>query len=432
MRCYNVLTSLGYHTFDIFLRLTFEEAMGLFKAFQKYEDVRIRPIGKDEKKAYALPKGYIVEYISKNKGITWYVRFNDKLSAIMERYPKNDEEPTPYSVRAKINPKILIGIRDYLTAANSNYLEDVESQFNIEAARISPILRKFEHYSMNRTDYCLNADLVELKIGCSSKQMMVLIKRGNIPKHFTEWTEYNDKSHRKEANKDAFYLHNDSLTINCYLKHEQLLSVFPNCPDLENSRNLIRFEVQCKYPKIYSLAKNNRYNSKLYKSMSDDELFNEIQYGQIITNPIDVILSDAVAFDIVRKYFRRVIGYGDYYSLDVAKKRILSVNCHHKVQDRLIETLILVNRCRSIAKAKATLHGENLEIFKRSLKHLGGIGINPVTIPREWGIPHIPNLFDAYERIIEDEQYEIKLKEMHAEIMKNCDKKKSKKKKSKR
>jgi hypothetical protein len=417
-----MLTSLGFHTFTIFKRLTYSEAIELYKTFQEYSDLRVRPAGKNEGDTY--PKGYIAEYIGLNKGITWYIRFDDKLSEIMEKYPKKDQEPTPYSIRATINPKVLIGIRDYLTAASSYFLDDVENQFNIEAAKISPVLGRFEDYSMNRVDYCLNTDLAELKTGCSPPQMMALIRRGNIPKCFTEWAEYNDKSHRKEANKDTFYLQSNSLTINCYLKYEQLLEEFPDCPGLEDSRNLIRFEVQCKYPKVYSLAKKDRYNSGLYKSMSEEELWDELQYGRIITNPPDVMLSDSVASDIVRKYFDKVIGNGDYYSLEIAKKKVQSENCRQKVRDRLIRALSLVNRYRGIAKAKTALHGEELENFKRSLKGLRRIGINPVTIPRKWGIPHIRNLFDAYLDKIADEQakerYEQWNRECFEEYIKDC------------
>ncbi|MEA4835815.1 MAG: hypothetical protein VB133_11840 [Anaeromusa sp.] len=426
-----MLTSLGFHTFAIFLRLTYSEAVRLYRDFQNCEDVRIRPIGRDEKSPSAFPKGYIVEYIEKSRGIIWYVRFSDELSQYMQpsldhNNPKYQQEPRPYSVRATINPKILVGIRDYLTAANSDNLEEVESRFNEEAAKISPVLAAFEAYSMNRTDYCLNADLVELKIGCSARQMMTLIKRGDIPNHLTEWKQYDDKEHRKKPNRNALYLQNDSLTINCYLKHEQLLAEFPECPDLADSQNLIRFELQCKYPKVYSLAKGNRYNSKMYKSMSDDEHWEVNFHGQLITNPIDVLLSESIALEVVRKYFNQVVGKGDYYSLDYARKKIQLTNCQQKVKDRLISVLGLVNCCRSISKARASLQGKEEKKFGRSLKELAGMGINPVTIPREWGIQHIPNLFETYINKLSYERITDQIEQWDHNILKdyinNCNK----------
>lgn len=424
MRQYNMITSLGFHTFTIFLRLTYSQALSLYKDFQRCKEVRIRPIGKNEKNPSAFPKGYMVEYISKSKGITWYIRFSEGISQYMQpsldsNNPRYQKEATPYSVRATINPKILIKIRDYLAAANSDCLVDVEKRFNEEAVKISPILSTFESYSMNRIDYCLNIDLVELNIGCSAEQMMLLIKRGDIPRHFTEWTEYNEKSHRYEPNKDALYLQNESITINCYMKYKQLLVKYPDCPDLFASRNLIRFEVQCKYSKVYSLAKENRYNSRVYKSMSDDEIWENLLHGRLIMNPIDVLLDDSVAFNVVRKYFGQIIGEGDYYSLKIARKKIDSMNSHKKVKDRLSDALNLVNRCRSISKARALLQEKDLEVFKRSLKELSGMNINPVTIPREWKIAYIPNLFNTYLNKIAIEKFK---EQALNEYIKDCKK----------
>lgn len=62
----------------------------------------------------------------------------------------------------------------------------------------------------------------------------------------------------------------------------------------------------------------------------------------------------------------------------------------------MIDALVLVNRCRSLAKAKENLNGSELEAFKRTLKELSGLNINPVTIPKEWGYRYIPNLLYTY------------------------------------
>ena len=62
-----------------------------------------------------------------------------------------------------------------------------------------------------------------------------------------------------------------------------------------------------------------------------------------------------------------------------------------------------------IAKAKAGLYGKDLDDFRRSLRELADLGINPVTIPEEWGITYIPNLLDAYYDKISEEQAKEKL-----------------------
>jgi len=56
------------------------------------------------------------------------------------------------SMLGKINPKLLAGIIDYITAANEDYVKLAEERFNIEARKISPILGKFSGYKMKRID----------------------------------------------------------------------------------------------------------------------------------------------------------------------------------------------------------------------------------------------------------------------------------------
>ena len=75
---------------------------------------------------------------------------------------------------------------------------------------------------------------------------------------------------------------------------------------------------------------------------------------------------------------------------------IHSKHFHSQKEERLIRALKLVNDCRSITKAKAAYQGSDLVAFKRTLGDLASLGINPVTIPREWGIKHISNLLYAY------------------------------------
>ena len=65
-------------------------------------------------------------------------------------------------------------------------------------------------------------------------------------------------------------------------------------------------------------------------------------------------------------------------------------------EHRLIDALQFVNQCRSITKAKEAYQGNDLEYFNRTLKDLSSLGINPVTIPKEWGIGRIWSLLDTY------------------------------------
>ncbi len=387
-----VNSSLGNHTFTLFKTLTFEDAHSLKKDFYKYietGEIRIRPPGKIDssentfinKLNSTMPKYYNIEYTEKYKGISWILRISNNSPNFFNSAADEDK---PCSIKVKINPKVFTGIKDYVSAANAGYLNDVETLFNIEAKKISPILGEFSSYGLNRNDYCINFDLKELDIGCTPEQMIQLMKRSYCPEYFKEWTKYDKDSHRKKSNKYSLYLKNNSVDINCYYKYKELCEDFIDCPSIENSRFVIRFEVQCKYSKIYSM-------SKIIKNKSG------------AANVINEMLSDDVSSDIINKYFNRIIQKGDYYSLDMARNKVGLQHFKSKKENRLIDTLNLINECRGISKAKDKLQDGELEDFRRTLRELAEIGVNPVTIPKEWGIKQIPNLMNAYYRKIEDE-----------------------------
>jgi hypothetical protein len=292
---------------------------------------------------------------------------------------KKGEVDRPCSVKATINPKVLTDTDNYVLTSNELDLKKLIELFNQEAKRISPILRDFGSYSLNRIDYCINFDLEELRINSFPEVYMPFIRQGDIPYSYTEYSEYDDKSHRKKSDPDSFYLSNGSVDINCYDKHAQLRKKYKDNPNVnfDMARYLIRFEIQCKYSKIQYLQ----------KPIKDIENFEE---------KVRILLSDEVCTNQVTKYYSKTIGKGDYFTLNAARNKIISMNDSRNRRDRLIRDLEFVNQARGISKAKSLLTGHRLEDFKTSIKELGEIGINPVTIPRETGIKFLPNLMRVY------------------------------------
>lgn len=391
-------SSIGCHTANIFMKITVKEAALIYEDFMRYEKetggIRIRPIHTTKidsntdpfiKKLYSsLPKIHRIEYLCKNKGIRWELRRNTRSPAYITQ--KQSGEDKPCSIKAKINPKILSGETDYLSAATADCFEEVEVSFDIEAEKISSSLKNFNSYSYNRIDYCFNGDIQELKIGCTAEQMMKLIKRSNIPDGFIELKEYDKNSHRAKAYKHSFYLKNNSVVINCYGKNAQLKQQYPDNICLEDSRDLIRFEVQCKYPKVYAIS------SKIEK-----------RAGGSHSILMKEMISDKVCRDTIEKYFHKIVRKGNYFTLDGARWMVEAYHFRRDKEERLIEVLEFISECRGIAKAKDKFRGEELKEFKRSLKDLDEIFVNPVTIPRNWGIDYIPNLLQAYDNTIFDE-----------------------------
>lgn len=358
-------TSIGYHTFTIFKSLTKIEFGALLKHFKDYSKKNkqsIKIFTTDNRK-----KNYVIRYYNENVGFCWEMRCLDYY-----------QEFKAYTVEATINPRIMIDSDDYITAASEDCLDIIQSKFNNEARKISTLLGELSSYNFNRIDYCINFDLEELGIDISPSEFMKLIKRSNIPNNFTEWTKRDPLSHRNKTDPNTFYLKSNSVVINCYGKHHQLMNTFPECPSLEGAKNIIRFEVQCKYKKIYSM-------SRKYRNASEE--------GGIMLS----LLDDSVSCEIIKKYYAKTIGYGDYYTLKKAKKIIKQYNFKPDKEKSLIETLELINKCRSVVKARENIPGDkNKKNFNRRLKELSGIGINPVTIPKSIDRGNIQNLLELY------------------------------------
>lgn len=402
-------SSLGFHTITLIQYLEVKEFRRLIQYFLKYREATklIEIFQVDGKGNYSiykpssnsllLPIHLVIKYRDKeDRGIKWETKCNYW----------NDEFKS-YSVEATINPKILGGIHDYITAATYNDMEGAITSFNLEAKRISPLLKSFDYYSINRIDYCINFDLNELTPGCTHNQIIDLIRRADIPPNYKERTKYDDTAHRKKSEPGSFYLINSSATINCYSKLVSLQdrskkreskgrSPIPQAI-LDSAHGIIRFEVQCMYHKIYTLSKraeasgNHDYNK--YKSL----------------------LTHEMCVEAINDYFNKVIGKGDWYTRRDAIRIIESQHYNKQRENRLIDALQLVNQCRSLAKAKAIYQGRDLEAFKRTLKELSALNINPVTIPKEWGIKHIPNLLYTYYDKVQRENLDKEVEKLQSD-----------------
>lgn len=334
----------------------------------------------------------IVKLYKRDEGIEWRLR-----SDVWDESFRD----TVCVVGVKVNPKILGGVIDYITAANMCDMNVAIVNFNDISKRISPLLGTFENYVIRRVDYCVNFSLNELAPGCTCEQMMKVIKRANIPPHYTEWMSYDETAHRKKSKPGSFYLVCKSANINCYSKYMKLLEQSkeniakgypPVSPEImEAARDIIRFEVQYKYPRTYVLSRRIRTVDGRSKQPQEDKSH--------VINLYRDLLDRRTCEETVKAYYNKTIGSGDWFTLQAAIQKVESRGFNKQKENRLILALQEVSQCRSLASAKAKYQGSDLGAFKRTLKDLTDIGINPVTIPRDWGISRIPNLLGRYNAL---------------------------------
>lgn len=293
-------SSLGFHTMTLSTTLMMEkDVQQLFQDFRRYSSET------GAIKMYSDNHGNcIIKFHPNTRGIEWKIR-----RAGLER-----NKLCVDVVDVKINPKILSGVTDYITAAKFDDMERAISQFNTISKTISPLLGTFDEYSITRVDYCVNLYLPELydqhEKSCTDAQIMKLIKKSNIPPNYEEWMEYDTSEHRKKSRPSSFYLTCNSARLNCYSKFMQLKNQSdgnmkkgypPISPAiLDDARGIIRFEVQCGYHKTYALDKR------------------AIKAGNHKINKYEYILSPEVCRDIVNSFWNKSIGKGHWYSLKYA------------------------------------------------------------------------------------------------------------------
>ena len=371
------ITSLGYHTFSMLncveSHYELKEILNAFKSYSKETGlIKIHGFGKKTKyKKYDNTEfetytNYNIFFYNQQKyGVSWTLKFCN--------YSSNYR--FTYIIEARVNPKILIGTNDYITASSEGDFEQLQLCYNNLVKSISAEIPLFSEYTICRIDYCINADIKEMGYDCTAEELMELLKRSDVPYPLKKSQQYCHTSRRLKDYVNSFNLECNSYNINCYYKHYQLLNEHPENPAIEASKHVIRFEIQCKYLKVYNLKEAFRYAD----------------------NCTELILSDKMSDETVTKYFSKVIMLGDYYSLKMARKMVIERDFCTSKQERLLNTLELISTHKGIHKARQHLDDISAKSdFERSLKELVGMDINPVTIPRNWGYDYLPNLLKSY------------------------------------
>lgn len=388
------LTSSGYHTFSFYQSTSMDLYQEIESDFNRFFINNQNIMGRTPILSKKGNRTGWVYYYYKNKGIRWVLNS----STINQQFYW-------FGITSVINPKALLD-NDYIRAAQENDLERIEDIYNNEAQKISKSLYRFGECSVNRADYCINIDLKELGLPCNPEQMMYLIRQGNIPKNFQERLVYNKEQHRFTSEADCMYLKNKHVNVNYYWKYAQLHDEnHPMFSRKEEYRNVIRFETQYKHQKLYSLIQNKKKDSKFYFPENHDDYLTMLLYGfRNPSIPVDIALTSDISTVVNKKYFHKIIGQGDYFTLPIAKQIVLSYHFRKEKEERMLYTLEAIKKHRGIAKAKAALHGPDLDDIQKSIRDLNNIGVNPVTIPKRWGIKHIPNLFQRYEEMLYEEE----------------------------
>lgn len=234
-------------------------------------------------------------------------------------------------------------------------------------------------WSCHRIDYTVN-----LKFKTEQEKSVFL--------ELTKKTSFYIRRHRKriigiDRNAQSTAENNKSIKIMFYDKQQQIRNVYRHIPDTLfnqlyiDAEGIIRFEVQCKKGRIRLLADQYHFeNSSIIHYLNED-----------------------IALSTLLKEYEKSVGSGDFFTLYHAKKRIDSSQYSPSQKQYLYQLLQLNAQARHIDIAKEqfiagtlikrtdiVVHG-SLSTFRKRIKLLKSLGINPMPIPKEHRITYLRN-----------------------------------------
>src|SRR5690625_137003 len=194
-----------------------------------------------------------------------------------------------------------------------------------------------------------------------------LAQRAKIPYHYMN----------KVGKPGSMYLQSNSTRYNFYDKYDYICKQDVSESIKEQCIDIYRTEIQFRNTKAI------RYLRKKYDAPLLFDLFD----------------SD-IAIDIIRNSYQKSIGVEDYYRYDRAERVINTSSLKNKTRSNLISILEFISESNSYTEAVESLYysdlvpsayRHNLSKFKRHIKRLKELGINPILLPNDFEIEVFPN-----------------------------------------
>lgn len=303
-----------------------------------------------------------------------------KMSLYLRKQPANG-----YILKAIVNPaKLLYGYDAFETVvANPSVLQHLSTAFAsaMEEATGADDLLDIADWFVHRIDYAVD---IHLEFPYQYPDLYVkLLNKGDKP------NPYRDKAKGKSG---SCYWECKSTTGNVYDKSDQMKKKGKPPELVERARNLLRFEVQCKSPKVGYLRKNNGLESRDLRHFFCSE----------------------IAESVLLSYCQRFYKTGDYYTFRAAQAHMKNLAMTKRRTKACENVLSAVAQARSVSNARKQLAENGLilkntnppleirysvEQFGRNCKALSSMNINPVTIPRDWKLNRLPGVYGLLEAV---------------------------------
>lgn len=325
---------MSYHTFELKYQLTYQEKETLINALKRKGSVY------HDDTDYTEPT--VCDALS-DWGII--IKFNT--------YTVQDF--TFNIMYIKINPRRVMEQNNYIGIFDSRHTKKMLRRVDKHLQSVTPLMPSVHSCIINRIDFCSN---IEMSSPEEVMNYLNLLKRGYCPQKYSLSTYYDQKSKRVKPYNNSITISNKHIAITYYNKYSQL-NENPHCQNIDDAKNILRAEIQCKKNKVKHLAK--KFNCK------DVQRF--LEY------------SDEIGKYVFKHYANLFYGTGDFYKLDEIFKKIDDSNFKKKSKTVMKELAAMSAKHSSLNKALKELrlyHDEVNSIMKKFNK----IGISPVVIPR--------------------------------------------------
>lgn len=275
----------------------------------------------------------------------------------------------------RLNTKVLLDNQETILSTQASETHRIAAAFNERKSTIfgdfTNDLPDFDQWTCRRIDYCM--DVITEHVSA----YVALFQRCKLPSH-----HYNINIKKKGSS----YMKSNSVTLNFYDKFDQLekhlLALDKTMTNKEQNEatNMLRFEIQCQRGKTDYIKRREGFDSKSIEHFLDSSLSNKL----------------------ILDYYDKSIGTGDFYSLHGARAIVDRANLQFRTKQTILNTLKLIAKTRSIEKARVqfiegvdigggTIVKGSRKAFNDNIKKIRLLGINPVTIPRNWDITFLPN-----------------------------------------
>lgn len=221
---------------------------------------------------------------------------------------------------------------------------------------VNKILPSVYDCKLNRIDFCCN---VELSSQSEVYDYIKILQRGYYPNKYSPEFCYDKTAKRYKFLKEIFTVeYKDILSVTYYNKYEQLKEN-PYCQNIDDAKNILRAEIQCKKKKVKHLIDKSGCTSlKTFLKHSD-------KIGEYVFS----------------QYANKFYGQGDFYKLDEIYEIIDNSNFKQKSKKVMKDVVRLSAKHSSLNKAFRELKMSRNDI-KNVMKKFDKIKVSPVVIPR--------------------------------------------------